>query len=74
MRRLRDLGVGVVIISHSLPDVFEVCDRVTVLRQGRTTADMAITDTDPDTVVGLMTGAIRGTVDEDATLETNGAS
>ncbi|WP_418606279.1 ATP-binding cassette domain-containing protein [Georgenia sp. SUBG003] len=35
VRRIRDTGIGVVLISHSMPHVLEVSDRVHVLRQGK---------------------------------------
>ena len=42
IRRLRDSGVSVVLISHRMPDVFAVCDRIVVMRRGRKVADKAI--------------------------------
>src|SRR5436305_5420186 len=41
IRRLRDSGVSVVLISHRMPDVFAVCDRIVVLRRGQKVADKA---------------------------------
>jgi simple sugar transport system ATP-binding protein len=58
IRRLRDAGVSVVLISHRMPDVFAVCDRVAVMRRGRKVADKAIKDSSPEEVTGLITGAI----------------
>ncbi len=58
IRRLRDQGIAVILISHRMPDVFAVCDRVTVLRRGRKVADKAIAKTSPEEVTGLITGAI----------------
>jgi simple sugar transport system ATP-binding protein len=58
IRRLRDSGVSVVLISHRMPDVFAVCDRIVVLRRGRKVADKAIAATSPEEVTGLITGAI----------------
>ena len=40
VKRLGDQGLGVVIISHNLHDVFEVADRITVLRLGRSIAEL----------------------------------
>jgi len=51
--------VAVVLISHRMPDVFAVCDRVVVMRRGVKVADRAIADTSPEEVTGLITGAIR---------------
>ena len=42
IRRLRDQGIAVVLISHRMPDVFAVCDRVTVMRRGNKVADKPI--------------------------------
>ena len=42
IRRLRDQGIAVVLISHRMPDVFSVCDRVLVLRRGRKVAEKPI--------------------------------
>jgi simple sugar transport system ATP-binding protein len=58
IRRMRDAGITVVLISHRMPDVFEVCDRVVVMRRGRKVADKPITDSSPEEVTGLITGAI----------------
>jgi simple sugar transport system ATP-binding protein len=58
IRRLRDAGIAVVLISHRMPDVFEVCDRVVVMRRGRKVADKAIATSSPEEVTGLITGAI----------------
>ena len=60
IRRLRDSGVSVVLISHRMPDVFAVCDRVMVMRRGRKVADKMIKDSSPEEVTGLITGAIHG--------------
>ena len=58
IRRLRDQGVAVVLISHRMPDVFSVCDRVVVMRRGRKVAEKAIADSSPDEVTGLIVGSI----------------
>jgi simple sugar transport system ATP-binding protein len=58
IRRLRDQGVAVVLISHRMPDVFAVCDRIMVLRRGQKVAEKAIADSSPEEVTGLITGAI----------------
>ncbi len=59
LRRLRDQGIAVVLISHRMPDVFEVADRIVVLRRGHKVADKAIKGSSPEEVTGLITGAIR---------------
>jgi simple sugar transport system ATP-binding protein len=58
IRRLRDQGIAVVLISHRMPDVFTVADRVVVLRRGRKVADKRIAASNPEEVTGLITGAI----------------
>lgn len=59
IRHLRDQGVAVVLISHRMPDVFTVADRVIVLRRGRKVADKKISASTPEEVTGLITGAIQ---------------
>jgi simple sugar transport system ATP-binding protein len=58
IRRLRDGGTAVMLISHRMPDVFTVCDRVAVLRRGLKVADKPVASTSPEEVTGLITGAI----------------
>jgi simple sugar transport system ATP-binding protein len=58
IRRLRDHGIAVVLISHRMPDVFAVSDRIVVLRRGEKVADKAIARSSPEEVTGLITGAI----------------
>jgi simple sugar transport system ATP-binding protein len=59
IRRLRDHGIAVILISHRMPDVFAVCDRIVVLRRGRKVADKPIASSSPEEVTGLITGAIQ---------------
>jgi simple sugar transport system ATP-binding protein len=59
VKRLRDQGISIVLISHRMPDVFAVCDRVAVLRRGRKVADKIIAKSSPEEVTGLITGAIQ---------------
>ena len=58
IRRLRDQGITVVLISHRMPDVFTVADRVIVMRRGTKVADKTIASSSPEEVTGLITGAI----------------
>jgi D-xylose transport system ATP-binding protein len=55
--RLRDQGLGVVVISHNLADVFEVADRVIVLRLGKRVATFDVKTTSSERVVAAITGA-----------------
>jgi simple sugar transport system ATP-binding protein len=58
VRRLRDHGIAIVFISHRMPDVFSIADRVVVLRRGRKVADKDVAASSPEEVTGLITGAI----------------
>jgi D-xylose transport system ATP-binding protein len=55
--RLRERGLGVVVISHNLEDVFQVADRIVVLRLGRREATFDVTKTTREEVVAAITGA-----------------
>ena len=59
IRRLKARGVSVMLISHRMPDVFAVCDRIVVLRRGTKVADKRAETTSPEEITGLITGAIR---------------
>ncbi len=57
VKRLREQGHGVVMISHNLADVFEVADRIFVLRLGRGAGNYPIGEVSREDVVGAITGA-----------------
>jgi D-xylose transport system ATP-binding protein len=57
IKRLREQGLGVVVISHNLADVFEVVDRIFVLRLGRKAGVYGVGDTTREKVVAAITGA-----------------
>ncbi len=57
IRRLREHGLGVVVISHNLHEVFSIADRIVVLRLGRRVATFEHGSTTPDEVVAAITGA-----------------
>ncbi|HEV2404634.1 MAG TPA: ATP-binding cassette domain-containing protein [Ktedonobacterales bacterium] len=57
IRRLREQGLAVVVISHNLADVFEVTDRVIVMRLGRRVTTFDVRNTTAEQVVGAITGA-----------------
>lgn len=59
IRRLRDHGVAIILVSHRMPDVFAACDRLVVLRRGTKVADKTIAGSSPEEVTGLITGAIQ---------------
>jgi len=56
VRSLKQSGVGVIFISHNLADIFEVCDRIVVLRRGIVAGERSISSTNPDEIVRLMVG------------------
>ncbi|MFL5804910.1 MAG: ATP-binding cassette domain-containing protein [Roseiflexaceae bacterium] len=58
IRRLRERGLGVVVISHNLADMFDVADRIIVLRLGRRAATFDAHTTNPEQVVAAITGAV----------------
>ncbi|TKH41579.1 D-xylose ABC transporter ATP-binding protein [Paenibacillus terrae] len=53
---LKKEGVSIVYISHRMEEIFEICDRITVMRDGKTVDTQAIPDTDFDEVVRKMVG------------------
>lgn len=58
IRRVRDRGLTVVLISHNMPEVLEVADRIEVLRLGKRVAVFDAARTSLDQLVGAMTGAL----------------
>ena len=58
IKRVRDQGLAVVLISHNLPEIFEVADRIEVLRLGERVARLRPTDVSMEDVVSAMTGAL----------------
>ena len=73
IKRLREQGLGVVVISHNLADVFEVCDRIIVLRLGRRVATFDVREASSKEVVAAITGAEFG-ASGDATPESKGVT
>ena len=58
INRVPDKGIAVVFISHSMPHVVEVCDRIQVLRLGKRVATFEGRNTTVEELVGAMTGAL----------------
>ncbi|NNE65168.1 MAG: xylose ABC transporter ATP-binding protein [Pyrinomonadaceae bacterium] len=56
LRKLKDRGVGMIYISHKLDEVFEMSDRITVLRDGQTVGTHHAAELDKDKVISLMVG------------------
>jgi D-xylose transport system ATP-binding protein len=55
VRRLRDRGLAVMVISHNLNDVFEVADRIAILHLGRMVAEGPASNFDRQSVIEYMT-------------------
>ncbi|MBG9733669.1 sugar ABC transporter ATP-binding protein [Paenibacillus alvei] len=56
VRNLKAENVGVIFISHRLPELFEICDDITIMRDGKLVTKMRISDTSPNETVELMLG------------------
>jgi D-xylose transport system ATP-binding protein len=69
VERLKERGLGVVVISHNLANVFEVADRIVVLRLGRAVASLDADETRREDVVGAITGAEFGDPGGERTTE-----
>lgn len=54
---LKTQGIGIIIISHQMYDVFEVADRIMVMRRGQNVATRMVSETTPDEIVGLIVGS-----------------
>jgi len=63
IKRLRDHGVSVILVSHNMQQLVTVADRFTVMRLGRSIATRNVADVTPETIVGLITGAIPAEVE-----------
>ncbi len=72
VRRVRDRGVAVVLISHNMPEVLSVADRIEVLRLGRRVARFTAREATVEDLVGAMTGALAGEGDGEHTTEPEG--
>ena len=56
--KLKEKKISIILISHRMMDVFEVCDRIMVLRRGVKVSDKKLKESSPEEVTGLITGAI----------------
>ena len=61
IRRLRDNGVPVILITHTLPDVFAVADRLMVMHRGRKVTEKKTVETSTPELVQYMVGALDDT-------------
>jgi len=57
VNELKSHGIGIIIISHQLHDVYAVSDRLVIMRRGKKVAERITKQTDPDEVVSLIIGA-----------------
>jgi simple sugar transport system ATP-binding protein len=60
VRQVRQTGIPVVFISHNMPQVFDVADRIVVLRLGEVVAELDPEKASTDDAVAAMTGSLRG--------------
>lgn len=56
MRDLKSLGVGMFFISHHLEEIYEICDRISVLRDGTYVGSLTVKESNSDTLVEMMVG------------------
>ena len=56
LRKLKAAGTTCIYVSHRLDELFSICDRLTILRDGSTTATVVTADTTPERVISLMVG------------------
>jgi simple sugar transport system ATP-binding protein len=64
MRRLRDEGVAIIFVSHFLDQIYEVCDRATVLRNGRLVGTRSVADLERVELVRMMLGKELGSLEQ----------
>lgn len=64
MRRLRDEGVAILFVSHFLDQIYEICDRMTVLRNGTLVGEHMVADLDQVGLIELMIGKALGQLEE----------
>ena len=57
IERLRERGLGVILISHNMADVMAVADRIVVLRLGRNNGDFHVSQTSSQEIIAAITGA-----------------
>ncbi len=56
MRKLTDKGVGIVYISHKMSELEEICDRVTIMRDGQYVGTKVVKETTKDDLIAMMVG------------------
>jgi D-xylose transport system ATP-binding protein len=68
IERLRERGLGVILISHNIADVQAVADRIVVLRLGRNNGEFRVADVTSEQIIAAITGATDNSVSRRATL------
>ena len=71
LRKLRDQGVAIVYVSHRLEEVFELCDRLTIMRNGETIITKNVSDSTMDEVISTMVGRDAGELYPERGTETD---
>ena len=56
LQQLKEEGVAIIYISHHLSEVFQIADRITVLKDGTSSGSLAVSETDRDSIIKLMLG------------------
>ncbi len=56
IRKLKEKGLGILYISHRLEEIFDICDLVTVLKDGKKVKTLPVAETDQDSIISLMIG------------------
>jgi ribose transport system ATP-binding protein len=56
IRKLKEKNIGIIYISHRIEEIFAICDRVTILKDGERVDTMKISETDQDTIITKMVG------------------
>lgn len=69
IERLRERGLGVILISHNIADVQAVADRIVVLRLGRNNGDFRVADVTSEMIIAAITGASDNSVSRRAALQ-----
>jgi ABC-type sugar transport system ATPase subunit len=69
VERLRERGLGVVLISHNMADVQAVADRVVVLRLGRNNGEFVVSDVSYEDIIAAITGATDNVVTQRAAAQ-----
>jgi len=57
LAKLKQRGITIIYVSHRMEEIFRLCDRITVLRDGRHVATEKVAESNPDRVIQQMVGA-----------------